>query len=261
MNKSNNNFDSAKSVGVISNTLNKIDTADKTVSTGINTIMCEIVNTYIHDEFQPIGLTVFNADDVGKHSKKFCVEKLGITETDYKKNEVFSRAKKDSLREAFKIAELVYQQKLYNNNNGEFILAVNKVGKATINGQTLNKSLNVETFNKGGDEYLSLTKKDLLSASSKKYGISNPKTISDYDKTFTAYDNELENCYTETELKLPKNVSFQTIKKHVEKINTKYKDIKRLYVLSLTPQQALKQKLIKTLDEYPKIDVRISNVA
>ena len=79
--------------------------------------MCEIVNTYIHDEFQPIGLTVFNADDVGKHSKKFCVEKLGITETDYKKNEVFSRAKKDSLREAFKIAELVYQQKLYNNNN------------------------------------------------------------------------------------------------------------------------------------------------
>jgi hypothetical protein len=55
MNKSNNNFDSAKSVGVISNTLNKIDTADKTVSTGINTIMCEIVNT--------ISMMNFNQSD------------------------------------------------------------------------------------------------------------------------------------------------------------------------------------------------------
>ena len=132
-------FDSAKSVGVISNTLNKIDSSDKTISTGINTIMLELVNNYIHDEFEPIGITKFSADDVGKHSKKFCVEKLGITETDYKKNDVFSRAKKDSLREAFKIAELVYQGKLYSNNKSEFILSVNKVGKATINGHALNK--------------------------------------------------------------------------------------------------------------------------
>ena len=54
MNISNNKFDSAKSVGIISNTLNKIDSSDKTISTGINTIMIELVSNYINDEFKPI---------------------------------------------------------------------------------------------------------------------------------------------------------------------------------------------------------------
>ena len=218
----NSAFDSAKSVGVISNTLNKIDSSDKTISTGINTIMLELVNNYIHDEFKPIGTTKFSADDVGKHSKKFCVEKLGVSETDYKKNDVFSRAKKDSLREAFKIAELVYQAKLYSNNKSEFILSVNKVGKATINGHALNKFIKddkgnlIDTWNKGNDEYISLTKKDLLSASSKKYGISNPKSVGDYDKSYTAYRDEFEKLYNDKGLNLPANVSFNKIEKNIE---------------------------------------------
>ena len=72
MNISITKFDSAKSVGIISNTLNKIDSSDKTISTGINTIMLELVSMYINDEFQPINMNKFTADDVGKHSKKFC---------------------------------------------------------------------------------------------------------------------------------------------------------------------------------------------
>ena len=257
----NSAFDSAKSVGVISNTLNKIDSSDKTISTGINTIMLELVNNYIHDEFKPIGTTKFSADDVGKHSKKFCVEKLGVSETDYKKNDVFSRAKKDSLREAFKIAELVYQAKLYSNNKSEFILSVNKVGKATINGHALNKFIKddkgnlIDTWNKGNDEYISLTKKDLLSASSKKYGISNPKSVGDYDKSYTAYRDEFEKLYNDKGLNLPANVSFNKIEKNIETLNNMFDDVKKLYIKTLTPQQALHKKLIRTLADFPKIAV------
>ena len=255
-------FDNAKSIGVISSTLNKIDSSDKIISSGINIIMVELVNNYINDEFQPIGLTEFTADDVGKHSKKFCIEKLGITETDYKKNDVFSRAKKDSLREAFKIAELVFQGKLYNNNKGEFILSVNKVGKTTINGNTLNKFIkdkegkSVDSWNKGNDEYVSLTKKDLLSASSKKYGISNSKTTSNYDTAFTNYRDNLESLYDDKGVSFPKNVSFDMVEKHITVLANMFKDIKELYIKQITPQQALKKGLIRTLGDYPK-DVKI----
>ncbi len=53
----------------------------------------------------------------------------------------------------------------------------------TVNGHAINSFIkdsegkSIDTFNKGNDEYISLTKKDLLSASSKKYGIANPKSI------------------------------------------------------------------------------------
>ena len=253
MNISNNKFDSAKSVGIISNTLNKIDSSDKTISTGINTIMIELVSNYINDEFKPIGLAKFTADDVGKHSKKFCVEKLGITETDYKKNEIFSRAKKDSLREAFKIAELVFQGKLYNNNKSENILSVNKVGKAQLNGNALNSFLGVDTYNKGGNEYETFTKKDLLSASSKKYGIANPKSIGNYDNSFTAFRNELESQYNDDKLTFSESVNFNKIQKNINTLNEMFDDIKKLYVAGLTPQQALKGKFIRTLSDFPKL--------
>ena len=42
MNISNNKFDSAKSVGIISNTLNKIDSSDKTIN--CMTINCSLAN-------------------------------------------------------------------------------------------------------------------------------------------------------------------------------------------------------------------------
>ena len=259
MNISNTKFDSAKSVGIISNTLNKIDSSDKTISTGINTIMLELVSMYINDEFKPINMAKFTADDVGKHSKKFCVEKLGITETDYKKNEIFSRAKKDSLREAFKIAELVFQGQLYNNNKSENILSVNKVGKATINGHAINSFIkdsdgkSIDTFNKGNDEYISLTKKDLLSASSKKYGIANPKSIGNYDKSFTAFRDELEKQYNDEKLTFSESVDFNKIQKNINTLNEMFDDIKKLYVAGLTPQQALKGKFIRTLSDFPKV--------
>ena len=56
MNISNKNWDSAKSIGIVSQQLVKVDNSSNSINNSINVIMNELVTIYIHDEFKPIGL-------------------------------------------------------------------------------------------------------------------------------------------------------------------------------------------------------------
>ena len=64
-----------------------------------------------------------------------------------------------------------------------------------------------------------------------------------------------ENLFEKKKINLPKNVTWETITKWETNISDEIENIKEGYIKSLTPQQALHKKLIRTLGDFPKIAV------
>ena len=257
----NTTFDSKKATGRILNALTGIADRQEKNNTGTVNIANDICGFIINDDFQVLSGTKFNSTEFSAHCQRFAEICLGIPEADYSKEDKFKKSKRDALREAMKIAQVLMAKNLYLNETD-----LGKDKRVSNQGRMMiadpYEVTGTDRFNKDRDTAVRLGKQDLLAVYSSVYGSAGQgKKVSEMSKSYADFLNHLKSSVVRTpetvhnvssvKLVLPEGVDFETVLTWQEEINTAFGLMATAFISVLTPERAVKDGYIDSIDQHP----------
>ena len=256
----NTTFDSKLATGRILNTLTGIADRQEKNNTGTVNIANDICGFIINDDFQTLSGTKFNSTEFSTHCQRFAEICLGIPEADYSKEDKFKKSKRDALREAMKIAQVLMAKSLYADLDEAKIKRVSNQGRMMIADPYV--VTGTDRFNKDRDLTVRLGKQDLLAVYSSVYGSAGQgKKVSEMSKSYADFLNHLKGSVVRTpetihnvssvKLVLPEGVDFETVLAWQGEINLAFSQMETAFISVLTPERAVKDGYIDSVDQHP----------
>jgi len=256
----NTTFDSKLATGRILNTLTGIADRQEKNNTGTVNIANDICGFIINDDFKTLSGTKFNSTEFSTHCQRFAEICLGIPEADYSKEDKFKKSKRDALREAMKIAQVLMAKSLYADLDEAKIKRVSNQGRMMIADPY--EVTGTDRFNKDRDLTVRLGKQDLLAVYSSVYGSAGQgKKVSEMSKSYADFLNHLKGSVVRTpetihnvssvKLVLPEGVDFETVLAWQGEINLAFSQMETAFISVLTPERAVKDGYIDSVDQHP----------
>jgi len=263
----NTTFDSKLATGRILNTLTGIADRQEKNNTGTVNIANDICGFIINDDFQVLSGTKFNSTEFSSHCQRFAEICLGIPEADYSKEDKFKKSKRDALREAMKIAQVLMAKSLYLNETD-----LGKDKRVSNQGRMMiadpYEVTGTDRFNKDRDTAVRLGKQDLLAVYSSVYGSAGQgKKVSEMSKSYADFLNHLKSSVIRTpetvhnvssvKLVLPEGVDYDTVQTwHIE-MDTAFNNMSVAFISVMTPEQAVKRSYIDSIDQHPNFKKKV----
>ena len=257
----NTTFDSKLATGRILNTLTGIADRQEKNNTRTVNIANDICGFIINDDFQTLSGTKFNSTEFSTHCQRFAEICLGIPEADYSKEDKFKKSKRDALREAMKVAQVLMAKSLYADLDETKIKRVSNQGRMMIADPY--EVTGTDRFNKDRDLTVRLGKQDLLAVYSSVYGSAGQgKKVSEMSKSYADFLNHLKASVIKTpetihnvssvKLVLPEGVDFEAVQTWEQEIGIAFKAMNVAFISAMTPEQAVKKSYIDRIDQHPK---------